>query len=232
MRLNKTFNARVLLKLIIPCLCLMLSIALLVTNASPQILVTLSIIPFLFVTGSTWRLVKDIQSGIIELIMASGFSKITYMINFLGIRSLFNVISAFVIFLVWGIIHAQFDQAIFMYLLVIALFILSIGMTLITGLFTHSTTSTISIALLSGVVGFWIVKGLYDPHAVKLGILFLIAMDFAIVILSAILIIIGFRTKWARWNERTIQEDSSPSPTQVVFQRFAEKLQDFLEKLE
>lgn len=232
MKSKRTFNPKKLMKLIIPSICLAVSIIMLVIDLKPMGLVVVSMIPFTFVTGSVWRIVKDIQTGRIELKIAAGSSKLAYLLAFLGIRTLFNILSAFAIFLSWGIIHNQFANAIYMYLLVIALFMLGIGFTFKGALYTNSVGTTVSLALLSSLAGYWIVVGLYNVHATEKGIWFLIAMVLAIIVLSFIFIIWAFRTKWARWNERTIQEDSDPSPTQIVFQRIQEKIQDFLENLE
>lgn len=232
MKFKKMFNLNQLLKLIIPSICLAISIIVLVADTKPMVLIIFLMIPFMFVTGGAWRIVKDIESGRIELKMAAGLSKTTYFLNFLGLKTIFNMLSTFVVLLAWGIIHSQYDQAIYMYLLVIALFMLSIGLTLRIGLFTRSSGSTISFAVTSAIACYWIVVGLHDHHVTEKGIWFLIAMVFAIIALSLILIIWAFRSKWARWNERTIQEDSSPAPTQVVSQKVLEKVQGFLEKLE
>lgn len=234
MRLSKLFTVKQLLKLIPSIVCCVGSILALVLNANLLVLSIIMTFPFIFMMASTWKIVHDIQSGMFELKMAAGYSKITYILNFLGLKFVFNLLVTLVILIIWSLRHNQPWMVLHTFMLIMTLFILGWGITLKTALSTHNMTFTASMGIFMGSLAIFIIAGISTEKTGNKAVWVYALVDLVIILAAIAFIMWSFKSKWARWTERTIAEDANPNPTpgQLVYRWIAGKVKDYIDYLE
>lgn len=234
MRLNNIFTLKQLIKLIPSIVCCVGSALALVLNANLLVLSIIMTFPFIFIMASTWKIVLDIQSGMFELKMAAGYSKITYILNFLGVKFVFNLLVTLIILIIWSLRHNQPWMVLHTFMLIITLFILGWGITLKTALSTHNMSFTASIGIFMGSVMIFIIAGISTEKTGNKAVWVYALVDLALILAAIAFILWSFKSKWARWTERTISDDANPNPTpvQIIYRWIAGKVKDLIDYLE